>query len=204
MTWRHAALYAGFGTIIVAALGASYLHLAAWLVPWMPPGWGHLSYVAALALDGMIFAPIMARQIVGGPVPGMALPLAQAVGVTASIYVNTRWGATTLADATAADVIAGASLMPLVALIMEYAMRATLAALQAREARQTEAMPAEPGPATVTRRPRLTAATAIVPPPAVAALAPQPVTAEALAAAEGVSLRTAYRRLAAARAGAVD
>ena len=131
---RRAALYIGFGAVIVAALGASYLHLAAWLAPWMPPGWARMSYVAALSIDGLILAPIMARQIVGGPVPGLSLPLAQWLGVVMSIYVNTRWGIASHAGTIWADIGVGASILPVVALIAEHAMRATLAAQQAQEA----------------------------------------------------------------------
>lgn len=194
MTRRIAGLYLLFGAVIVAAMGGSYLHLAAWLVPWMPPGWERLSYMSALAIDGMILAPIMARQIVGGPVPGMALPLAQAVGVVASIYVNTRWGVTARAGTIWADIGVGATLMPVVALIMEHAMRAALAVLQEREARQTKAVPVTPAP----RR-----ATVAAPAPAERQADPAAVAergrAAELAAAEGVSLRTAYRRLAAGK-----
>lgn len=146
MNWRTAGLYLGFGAVIVCAMGASYLHLAAWLEPWMPPGWGAMSYVAALSIDGLIVAPIMARQIVGGPVPGMALPLAQWLGVVASIYVNASWGRANVTGATWADVGVGAAILPVFALVAEHAMRATLVGLQARKARQERPAPASPTP----------------------------------------------------------
>lgn len=139
MTRRHAALYLVFGLPIAGALAGSYLHLAAWLRPWMPPGWERLAWVAALALDGLILAPIVARQIVGADVPGMALRLAQGAGIGASVYVNARWGHATMAPVTRwdlADVAMGAAILPVLALIGEHAMRATLAALQAREAQE--------------------------------------------------------------------
>lgn len=182
---RRAALYLGFGAVIVAALGASYLHLAAWLVPWMPPGWAGMSYVAALSIDGLILAPIMARQIVGGPVPGLSLPLAQGLGVVMSIYVNTRWGIASHAGTIWADIGVGASILPVVALVAEHAMRATLAAQQAQKPQPARVVPAA---ATAKRQPKAAP---------VAAPVSRPGTAAELAAAEGVSLRTAYRRLAA-------
>lgn len=199
MTRRHAALYAAFGLPIVGALAGSYLHLAAWLRPWMPPGWQSLAWVAALALDGLILAPIMARQIVGCDVPGAALRLAQGVGIAASVYVNARWGHATMAPVTRwelADVAVGAAILPVLALIGEHAMRAALAGLQARQApvlpataTATRRRPATPAPAPATVRPAIVAA------PAPGAL---PSAAE-LAAREGVSLRTAHRRRAAMR-----
>lgn len=138
MSTRRPLLYLFFGLPIAGALAGSYLHLAAWLAPWMPPGYGRLAWLAALALDGLILAPMMARQIVGADVPGMALRLAQGVGIGASVYVNARWGASTMAPVTAwqwADVAVGAAILPILALIGEHAMRATLAAQQAKEAR---------------------------------------------------------------------
>lgn len=131
---RRAALYLLFGGAIIGALSSSYLHLAAWLRPWMPPGWAAASYVAALSIDGLIMAPIVARQIVGGPVPGMALPLAQWLGIVASVYVNARWGSANVRAASWADIGVGAAILPLFALAAEHAMRVTLAALQAKEA----------------------------------------------------------------------
>lgn len=139
MSTRRPLLYLFFGLPIAGALAGSYLHLAAWLAPWMPPGYGRLAWLAALALDGLILAPMMARQIVGADVPGMALRLAQGVGIGASVYVNARWGADTMAPVTAwqwADVAVGAAILPVLALIGEHAMRATLAALQAQEAQE--------------------------------------------------------------------
>ena len=65
MTRRHLGLYFFFGLPIAGALAGSYLHLAAWLRPWMPPGWERLSWVSAMSMDGLIFAPVIARQIVG-------------------------------------------------------------------------------------------------------------------------------------------
>lgn len=139
MTTRRPLLYLAFGLPIAGALAGSYLHLAAWLAPWMPPGFERLAWLAALALDGLILAPIVARQIVGVDVPGASLRLAQGVGIGASVYVNARWGASTMAPVTAwqwADVAVGAAILPVLALIGEHAMRATLAALQAQEGRQ--------------------------------------------------------------------
>ena len=133
MTRRHLGLYFFFGLPIAGALAGSYLHLAAWLRPWMPPGWERLSWVAALALDGLILAPIMARQIVGADVSGAALRLAQGAGIGASVYVNARWGYATMAPDSKwelADVAVGAAILPLLALIGEHAMRSTLVALQ--------------------------------------------------------------------------
>lgn len=171
MTTRRPFLYLAFGLPIAGALAGSYLHLAAWLAPWMPPGFERLAWLAALALDGLILAPIVARQIVGVDVPGASLRLAQGVGIGASVYVNARWGADTMAPATAwqwADVAVGAAILPVLALIGEHAMRATLAALQAQEGRQAapvrraivaaspapaKAAPA-PAPAPVRARPR--------------------------------------------------
>lgn len=172
MTTRRPLLLLAFGLPIAGALAGSYLHLAAWLAPWMPPGFQRLAWLAALALDGLILAPMMARQIVGADVPGMALRLAQGVGIGASVYVNARWGAATMAPATAwewADVAVGAAILPVLALIGEHAMRATLAALQAREG----APVAQPAPV---RR----AITAPLPAPALdrrAPSAPRPIQA---------------------------
>lgn len=133
MTRRQRGLYLCFGLPIAGALAGSYLHLAAWLRPWMPPGWERLSWVAGLALDGLILAPIMARQIVGADVTGAALRVAQWAGIGASVYVNARWGYATMAPANRwelADVAVGAAILPLLALVGEHAMRATLVALQ--------------------------------------------------------------------------
>lgn len=188
MTNRHAALYLAFGLPIAGALAASYLHLAAWLQPWMPPGWERLSWVAALALDGLILAPIVARQIVGADVSGMALRLAQGTGIGASVYVNARWGWQTMPPVTRwdmADVAVGAAILPLLALIGEHAMRATLAAMQAQKPQPARVVTAA---APAKRQPKAAL---------VAAPVTQRGTAAELAAAEGVSLRTAYRRLAA-------
>ena len=199
MTKRHVALYALFGLPIAGALAGSYLHLAAWLRPWMPPGWQALSWVAALALDGLILAPIMARQVVGADVPGLALRLAQATGILSSVYVNARWGHATMAPVTRwdlADVAVGAAILPVLALIGEHAMRAALAGLQAREAA------ALPAPATATRRRPATPAPrpAIAAPASVAGPAPDALPSAAeLAERDGVSIRTAHRRLAAMR-----
>ncbi len=149
------ALIAVFGAVIIGAMLPSYLHLSAWLAPWMPPGWQSASYVAALSIDGLIMAPIMARQIVGAPVPGMALPLAQLLGIVASVYVNARWGAANVAGATLADVAVGAAILPVFALVAEHAMRATLAALQAPAApvvRQRRAMVRASAPAAAPAR----------------------------------------------------
>lgn len=209
MTRRHVALYLAFGLPIAGALAASYLHLAAWLVPWMPPGWERLSWVAALALDGLILAPIVARQIVGADVTGASLRLAQGTGIMASVYVNARWGWQTMSPATRwdmADVAVGAAILPLLALIGEHAMRATLAGVQAQEAGPAEvlsvarALPRSTvAPvAAATRQPK--AAPVAVPVAAVSAPDVAAVTAAELAAAEGVSMRTAYRRLAGMRA----
>lgn len=202
---RRLALYALFGGAIIGALSSSYLHLAAWLRPWMPPGWQSASYVAALSIDGLIMAPIVARQIVGGPVPGLTLPAAQWLGIVASVYVNARWGSANVTAASLADIGVGAAILPLFALAAEHAMRVTLAALQDKDAAAVTA--AAVVPARRTRR-------AVVPVAENAgtpAKAPTPgsdgaATAErgrakALAAAEGVSERTAYRRLAAERQG---
>lgn len=199
---RRAALYLGFGAVIVAALGASYLHLAAWLAPWMPPGWGRMSYVAALSIDGLILAPIMARQIVGGPVPGLSLPLAQWLGVVMSIYVNTRWGIASHAGTIWADIGVGASILPVVALIAEHAMRSTLAARQDKEAQE-----AQPVRVPVAKRAPKTATPDAVAAAILAAPIPRRATvtqdapsradmARQLAAETGKSVRTAYRMLA--------
>lgn len=181
---RRLAIILAFGAIIAAAMAASYLHLAAWLAPWMPPGWQRLSYVAALSIDGMIIAPMMARQLVGRQVPGLALPAAQALGVAASIYVNWRWGAGAIPGATPADIAVGAGLLPVFAMVMEWGMRATLAVHG-------------DAPVKVTRTKRERAAA----PVAIARPAPPARNGSAaeLARRDGVSLRTAYRRLSAER-----
>jgi len=196
---RRAALYIGFGAVIVAALGASYLHLAAWLAPWMPPGWARMSYVAALSIDGLILAPIMARQIVGGPVPGLSLPLAQWLGVVMSIYVNTRWGIASHAGTIWADIGVGASILPVVALIAEHAMRATLAAQQAQEAQPVRVPVARRAPKAAT--PEAVAAAILAAPIPRRATVTQDAPSRAdmarqLAAETGKSVRTAYRMLA--------
>lgn len=159
-------LYLGFGAIIIAAMVTSYLHLAAWLEPWMPPGWRAMSYVAALSIDGLIVAPIMARQIVGGPVPGIALPLAQWLGVVASIYVNASWGRTNVAGASWADVGVGAAILPVFALVAEHAMRATLVAHQAKEARRATVPARQVAPPAPVRRAITAPSPAAVAPPA--------------------------------------
>ena len=207
MTRRHVALYVAFGLPIAGALAGSYLHLAAWLRPWMPPGWQALSWVAALALDGLILAPIMARQIVGSDVPGAALRLAQGVGIGASVYVNARWGHATMAPATRwdlADIGVGAAILPILALIGEHAMRAGLAALQAQTAVTVAAWPAwhaGHSDSATGRRRATKAVTTTTPVPAMPrpAAAPAAMTAAELAERDGVSLRTAYRRLAGMR-----
>lgn len=168
MSSRRPLLYLAFGLPIAGALAGSYLHLAAWLVPWMPPGYERLAWLAALALDGLVLAPIVARQIVGADVTGAPLRLAQGVGIGASVYVNARWGAATMAPVTAwqwADVAVGAAILPVLALIGEHAMRATLAALQAQEARQM----APPAPV---RRAITAPSPAAVAPPALEQTAP--------------------------------
>lgn len=208
---RRLALYTIFGGAIIGSLSSSYLHLAAWLRPWMPPGWQTASYVAALSIDGLIMAPIVARQIVGGPVPGLTLPVAQWLGIVASVYVNARWGSANVAAASWADIGVGAAILPLFALAAEHAMRVTLAALQAREARAVAAAAAAMA-AVPTRRTRRAAGAGAenVGTPAKAptlgvdsgaATVAERGRAKALAAAEGVSERTAYRRLAAERQG---
>jgi hypothetical protein len=196
---RRSALYLLFGGAIIGALSSSYLHLAAWLRPWMPPGWTAASYVAALSIDGLIMAPIVARQIVGGPVPGLALPLAQWLGIVASVYVNARWGAANVRSASWADIGVGAAILPLFALAAEHAMRVTLAALQDREAQK-------PRPARVpaTRKaPRASTVTAAA--PALRQQKAEPVAdggrtkaaaVAAIMAEQRCSERTAYRRLA--------
>lgn len=196
---RRAALYLLFGGAIIGALSSSYLHLAAWLRPWMPPGWAAASYVAALSIDGLIMAPIVARQIVGGPVPGLALPLAQWLGIVASVYVNARWGSANVRAASWADIGVGAAILPLFALAAEHAMRVTLAALQAKEADK-------PRPARVPathKAPRANTVTASA--PALRQQKAEPVAGggrtkaaavAAIMAEQRCSERTAYRRLA--------
>lgn len=186
---RRLAILAVFGLIIFGAMLSSWLHLAAWLSPWMPPGWQQLSYVAALSIDGMIIAPMMARQLVGRAVPGLALPAAQALGVAASIYVNWRWGAGAIRGATAADIAVGAGLLPVFAMVMEWGMRATLATHG----------DAQPAAVVVAKRTRAKTG-AVQSVPVMPVIPVNGGSAAELAARAGVSLRTAYRMRAAGRA----
>lgn len=156
MTRRHAALYLVFGLPIAGALAGSYLHLAAWLRPWMPPGWERLAWLAAMSMDGLIFAPVIARQIVGANVPGMSLRAAQGIGIVSSVYVNARWGWETMPTDTwgqGADILAGAAILPCLVLVAELAMRASLGTLsgQGEGTQDTVIAPDIPGPRIATR-----------------------------------------------------
>lgn len=137
MTRRHLGLYFFFGLPIAGALAGSYLHLAAWLRPWMPPGWERLSWVSAMSMDGLIFAPVIARQIVGSNVPGLSLRFAQGIGIVSSVYVNARWGWATMPTGTLgarADILMGAAILPFLVLVAELAMRASLGVVQGQSA----------------------------------------------------------------------
>ena len=137
MTRRHLGLYFFFGLPIAGALAGSYLHLAAWLRPWMPPGWERLSWVSAMSMDGLIFAPVIARQIVGANVPGLSLRFAQGIGIVSSVYVNARWGWETMPTGTwgqRADILMGAAILPILVLVAELAMRASLGVVQGQSA----------------------------------------------------------------------
>lgn len=137
MTRRHLGLYFFFGLPIAGALAGSYLHLAAWLRPWMPPGWERLSWVSAMSMDGLIFAPVIARQIVGANVPGLSLRFAQGIGIVSSVYVNARWGWETMPTGTwgeRADILMGAAILPFLVLVAELAMRASLGVVQGQSA----------------------------------------------------------------------
>lgn len=137
MTRRHLGLYFFFGLPIAGALAGSYLHLAAWLRPWMPPGWERLSWVSAMSMDGLIFAPVIARQIVGSNVPGLSLRFAQGIGIVSSVYVNARWGWETMPTGTwgeRADILMGAAILPFLVLVAELAMRASLGVVQGQSA----------------------------------------------------------------------
>ena len=137
MTRRHLGLYFFFGLPIAGALAGSYLHLAAWLRPWMPPGWERLSWVSAMSMDGLIFAPVIARQIVGADVPGLSLRFAQGIGIVSSVYVNARWGWATMPTGTLgerADILMGAAILPFLVLVAELAMRASLGVVQGQSA----------------------------------------------------------------------
>lgn len=137
MTRRHLGLYFFFGLPIAGALAGSYLHLAAWLRPWMPPGWERLSWVSAMSMDGLIFAPVIARQIVGSNVPGLSLRFAQGIGIVSSVYVNARWGWATMPTGTLgerADILMGAAILPFLVLVAELAMRASLGVVQGQRA----------------------------------------------------------------------
>jgi len=141
MTRRHLGLYFFFGLPIAGALAGSYLHLAAWLRPWMPPGWERLSWASAMSMDGLIFAPVIARQIVGANVPGLSLRFAQGIGIVSSVYVNARWGWETMPTGTwgeRADILMGAAILPFLVLVAELAMRASLSVVQG----QSEGTPA--------------------------------------------------------------
>ncbi len=137
MTPRHVGLYLFFGLPIAGALAGSYLHLVTWLRPWMPPGWERLSWVSAMSMDGLIFAPVIARQIVGANVPGLSLRFAQGIGIASSVYVNARWGWETMPTGTwwqRADILAGAAILPVLVLVAELAMRSSLGGLAGRSA----------------------------------------------------------------------
>lgn len=142
MSNRRPLLYLAFGLPIAGALAGSYLHLAAWLRPWMPAGWEWLSWVSALSMDGLIFAPVIARQIVGANVPGMSLRAAQGMGIVSSVYVNARWGWDTMPTDTLGqrvDIFAGAAILPVLVLVAELGMRASLSALQGQSTGTQEA-----------------------------------------------------------------
>lgn len=117
-----------FGSGIVGALTPSYLHLSDWWRPMMPPGWEHLSTVAALVTEGVIVACGGLRALERGRLTDDGRRFVVNLewwAVVAAIYVNARWAmlrstapALTLDAAglfAVLDTVAGAAMLPLFA-----------------------------------------------------------------------------------------
>lgn len=184
---------------LAAALGAltpSYLHLADWWKEWMPEGWQHLAYLAALVAEGVIIACGITRATLVRPDDDGydTVHRLEWGGVAMSIYVNARWGA---AHATGegvwwwTDILAGSVALPLFAYwVLEaygVALRRLGPAPRVAKQRQQTSTTAANG----TTTPTLTIATGNV--KATTAPAPTGVMATdaAVAASAGVAPRTA-------------
>ncbi len=213
MTRRHA-LYVAFWVPILGAMSWSYPHLVAWFRPWAPAGWQVAAHGAALMLDALILAALLARSSVPHGEAPAAVDHALWAGVGLSIYVNLRYGLDQREFpgwvgqvASVADLLIGSAIAPALAMLGHRALDEVLHVLPVargkaeRKAATATALAEPPAIARRSAKPVAAAPVAGMAGPATSAL---PSAAE-LAARDDISIRTAHRRLAAMRmAGVAD
>lgn len=128
MTRRHA-LYVAFWVPILGAMSWSYPHLVAWFRPWAPAGWQVAAHGAALMLDALILAALLARSSVPHGQAPAAVDHALWAGVGLSVYVNLRYGLDQREFpgwvgqvASMADLVIGSAIAPALAMLGHRAL----------------------------------------------------------------------------------
>lgn len=128
MTRRHA-LFVAFWVPILGAMSWSYPHLVAWFRPWAPAGWQVAAHGAALMLDALILAALLARSSVPHGQAPAAVDHALWAGVGLSVYVNLRYGLDQRAlpgwvgqVASMADLLIGSAIAPALAMLGHRAL----------------------------------------------------------------------------------
>ena len=115
-----------FGATLLGALAPSFVHVAGWWLAMVPTGMPWLAWVAALVIEGSLFAALFGLHVVKPGMQGRRWNLALLLlGAGASVYANLAWsigdhaGTWTWIDAMNAMV--GAALLPVYAVVTAHA-----------------------------------------------------------------------------------
>lgn len=115
-----------FGATLLGALAPSFVHVAGWWLAMVPTSMPWLAWVAALVIEGSLFAALFGLHVVKPGMQGRRWSLALLLlGAGASVYANLAWsiadhiGAWTWIDAM--NALVGAALLPVYAVVTAHA-----------------------------------------------------------------------------------
>ena len=127
MTGSRATAGLLFGATLLGALAPSFAHVAEWWQAMVPPSAPWLAWIAALVIEGSLFAALFGLAVVKPGTKGRRWVVALLLlGAGASTYANLAWslrqrGIGAESILVSADVLFGAALLPLYAVVTAHA-----------------------------------------------------------------------------------
>ena len=117
-----------FGATLLGALAPSFVHVSEWWLAMVPATMPWLAWVAALVIEGSLFAALFGLTVVKPGMRGRRWVVALLLlGAVASVYANLAWSIRQRGMGAAevlawADMLFGAALLPVYAVVTAHAV----------------------------------------------------------------------------------